>query len=124
MRVARPHLPASLVVLLAAALLPAAGASASSSSPSSSRPHLVYVLSDNLGWANVGYHFDSPEVVTPHIDALVQSGVELDRLYTCELCEPRRKSGFLRLPLPLWPPSSDLLPLSNLPAVDLTLHAC
>ena len=44
-----------------------------------------YMLSDNLGWANVGYHRavspagPSPEVQTPNIDGLVRSGIELDR---------------------------------------------
>ena len=60
------------------------------------RPHLVYVLSDNLGWGNVGYHRaaspsgPSPEVVTPNIDRLVATGVELDRLYTYKFCSPSR----------------------------------
>ena len=60
------------------------------------KPHLVYVLSDNLGWGNVGYHRaassagPSPEVVTPNIDELVRTGVELDRLYTYKFCSPSR----------------------------------
>ena len=39
----------------------------------------VYILSDNLGWGNVGYHRarspagPSPEVVTPNIDHLVHA---------------------------------------------------
>ena len=62
------------------------------------KPHLVYVLSDNLGWGNVGYHRaaspsgPSPEVVTPNIDRLVATGVELDRLYTYKFCSPSRAS--------------------------------
>ena len=50
------------------------------------RPHLIYILSDNLGWGNVGYHRKispggaSPEVVTPRIDQLVETGIDLDRL--------------------------------------------
>ena len=36
------------------------------------------------GWGNVGYHrkhsSPSPEVVTPRLDELVATGIELDRL--------------------------------------------
>lgn len=38
------------------------------------KPHLVFMLVDDWGWANVGYHRDPPtkEVVTPNIDKLVK----------------------------------------------------
>ena len=69
------------------------------------RPHIVYMLSDNLGWANVGYHRaamgrPSPEVQTPHIDGLVADGIELDRFYTYKFCSPSR-SAFLTGRLPI-----------------------
>ena len=66
-------------VLTLTALLSAAAAAAP-------KPHIVYVLSDNLGHGNVGYlrarspAGPSPEVVTPRIDELVLTGVELSRL--------------------------------------------
>ena len=47
------------------------------------KPHLVYILTDNLGWGGVGYHRpNNSEVQTPVLDELVRSGVELDRLCT------------------------------------------
>jgi hypothetical protein len=61
-------------------------------------PQIVYILSDNLGWGNVGYHRKlspagpSPEVVTPNLDQLVASGIELDRFYTYKFCSPSRSS--------------------------------
>ena len=74
--------------------------SAAAASAAPPRPHLVYVLSDNLGWANVGYHHKSPEVITPNINSLVQTGVELDRLYTYKFCSPSRSSLMTgRLPI-------------------------
>ena len=83
-----------------AATAAAAAAAATAAAVAPPRPHLVYVLSDNLGWANVGYHHDSPEVVTPNINALVKSGVELDRLYTYKFCSPSRSSLLTgRLPI-------------------------
>ena len=38
------------------------------------KPHIVFVLVDDWGWANVGYHRDPPtkEVVTPNIDGLLK----------------------------------------------------
>jgi arylsulfatase A-like enzyme len=44
------------------------------------------------GWANVGYHRAKPtaEVVTPAIDAIVASGIALDRMYAYPYCAPSR----------------------------------
>ena len=63
---------------------------------------MVFNLIDDWGWANVGYHRDASfnEVVTPNIDALVASGVELDSYYVHKYCSPSRsayQSG--RLPM-------------------------
>ena len=46
------------------------------------KPHIVLILVDDWGWANVGYHRaeSTPEVVTPNIDSLVKMGVELDQV--------------------------------------------
>lgn len=54
----------------------------------SAKPNIVFMLADDLGWSDVGYH-DS-EIRTPHIDSLVADGVELDRYYTFPLCSPSR----------------------------------
>ena len=66
------------------------------------KPHLVFMLVDDWGWANVGYHRDPPtkEVVTPNIDKLVMEGLELDQHYVFKACSPSRSclmSG--RLPI-------------------------
>ena len=52
------------------------------------RPHLVFVMADDLGWSNVGYHNEHAK--TPHIDRLVREGVELDRHYAYYYCAPTR----------------------------------
>ena len=59
-----------------------------------SKPHIVFVLVDDWGWANVGYHRDPPtkEVVTPNIDGLVKEGLELDQHYAYKFCSPSRSS--------------------------------
>ncbi len=52
------------------------------------KPNVVIVFADDLGWSDVGYH--GSEIKTPHIDALVQQGVELDRYYAFPVCSPTR----------------------------------
>ena len=56
------------------------------------KPHLVFMLVDDWGWANVGYHRNPPtrEVVTPHIDSLVKEGLELNQHYAYQVCSPSR----------------------------------
>lgn len=73
-----------------------------SSTSKSSKPHILVLLVDDWGWANVGYHRDPPtdEVVTPNIDSLKQSGLELNQHYVFRVCSPTR-SSFLTGRLPI-----------------------
>ena len=58
------------------------------------QPHIVLILIDDLGWANVGYHRDpsTAEVDTPNIDSLVEQGLELNHHYAASVCAPSRSS--------------------------------
>lgn len=71
------------------------------------KPHILLLVVDDWGWSNVGYHRQnisaggsdsssssvSPDdVVTPNFDALVRSGLELDRNYVHKFCSPTRSS--------------------------------
>ena len=53
--------------------------------------NIVYIVADDLGWADVGYHAPS-QIRTPHIDRLVAEGVELNRFYASPVCSPSRAS--------------------------------
>ena len=56
-------------------------------------PNVLLILADDYGWANIGYHNPAnPEVVTPHLDALAEEGIKLDRHYTYKFCAPSRAS--------------------------------
>ncbi|XP_006818339.1 arylsulfatase B-like [Saccoglossus kowalevskii] len=55
---------------------------------SSSRPHIIFILADDLGWSDVGYH--GSVIKTPNIDALASEGVKLDNYYMSLLCTPSR----------------------------------
>jgi arylsulfatase A-like enzyme len=80
-------MPAAGVLTLPLAAVAAGAAAAASQRP---RPHLVFVMADDLGWANVGYH--NAHAQTPHLDGLVRAGVELDRHYAYYYCGPTRAS--------------------------------
>ena len=66
------------------------------------KPHIVYILVNDFGWGNVGYHRNPPtrEVETPNIDSLVKDGLELDQFYVYQYCSPSRCSLMTgRLPI-------------------------
>ena len=54
------------------------------------KPHIVTLIADDLGWADVGYH--NADAHTPVIDRLVRDGVELRRHYAYHICSPSRIS--------------------------------
>lgn len=60
----------------------------SDAAASAQPPHLVFVLADDLGWNDVGFH--GSDIRTPQLDALAAGGVLLDNYYTQPLCTPSR----------------------------------
>lgn len=52
------------------------------------RPHIVYIVADDLGFADVGYR--GSEILTPNIDKLAAEGARLQQFYTQPLCTPTR----------------------------------
>ncbi|KAK3801923.1 hypothetical protein RRG08_004789 [Elysia crispata] len=59
--------------------------SSASSAPS---PHLIFILADDLGWNDVGYH--NPDIISPNIDLLADTGIKLNQSYMQPLCSPSR----------------------------------
>lgn len=54
------------------------------------RPNIVFILSDDQGYADVGYR--GSEIRTPHLDRLAESGVKLEQFYVQPVCTPTRAS--------------------------------
>ena len=52
------------------------------------KPHVVFVIADDMGWKDVGYH--GSEIKTPHLDALAASGARLEQFYVQPVCSPTR----------------------------------
>ena len=53
------------------------------------RPNIVLVMTDDQGWAQVGFHGD-PVLRTPHLDRLAGESVEMTRFYVSPVCAPTR----------------------------------
>lgn len=54
------------------------------------RPHIIYILADDLGWKDVGFH--GSDIQTPNIDRLAKGGVRLESFYAQPMCTPTRAS--------------------------------
>ena len=75
-----------------------------------SRPNIVMILADDLGWGDVGYH--GSVINTPNIDRLAAEGVEMNRYYTAPISSPARaglltgrypsRFGFRKSVIPPW----------------------
>ena len=54
--------------------------------------HIVAILADDFGWSDAGWHSHSSDVVTPHMNALISSGINLQRNYVHKYCSPTRSA--------------------------------
>jgi arylsulfatase A-like enzyme len=52
------------------------------------RPNIVFIVADDLGWKDVGFH--GSDIKTPTIDKLAEGGARLETFYTQPLCTPSR----------------------------------
>jgi len=99
-----PHVPSNCVTTLTwrhpAACHPkpvACPAPTPAPPPLDTRPHLIFILIDDLGWNDIGIH--DPRVLTPTLDQLARESVVLERHYVYRYCSPTR-SSFLSGRLP------------------------
>jgi arylsulfatase A-like enzyme len=55
-----------------------------------SRPNILFILADDLGWGDVGFH--GAKILTPVLDRLAREGVELTQHYVNPQCSPTRSA--------------------------------
>ena len=56
------------------------------------RPKVVPVMADDMGWARTGY-YGHPVMKTPNLDDMAQNGLRMDRVYAgAPSCTPTRAS--------------------------------
>ena len=55
-----------------------------------SRPNVILVMADDMGWAQTGY-YGYPHMKTPNLDAMAENGLRMDRFYAgAPSCTPTR----------------------------------
>ena len=74
----------ALCALLGVALITPRAASAAPT-----KPNIVFILADDLGFAEIGAN-GSDRYKTPHIDSLAKTGIRFNHFYTAPLCGPSR----------------------------------
>ena len=67
-------------------LVPAVGICEPSAKPR--HPNIVFIMADDLGWADVAFH--GGNAPTPHLDQLAKDGLELAQHYVAPVCSPTR----------------------------------
>ncbi|XP_071391521.1 arylsulfatase I-like [Centroberyx affinis] len=53
-----------------------------------SQPHIIFILIDDQGYNDIGYH--NPSIKTPTLDKLAAEGVKLENYYVQPICTPSR----------------------------------
>src|SRR5687767_14969969 len=53
-----------------------------------SKPNIVFIIADDLGWADVAFH--GGNAPTPNLDRLARTGLELTQHYSAATCSPTR----------------------------------
>src|SRR5499433_1905584 len=55
---------------------------------SAPRPNILYIVADDLGWKDVGFH--GSDIKTPNLDKLATGGAKLQQFYVQPMCTPTR----------------------------------
>jgi arylsulfatase B len=92
-RISRAAAAASLLVLASVGVIAASpttehGGAPARSVPRQSRPNVLIIVADDLGFADVG--FNGGAMPTPNIDRIARMGTRLDHFYVSAVCSPSR----------------------------------
>lgn len=78
----------SLTVFWIGFIALAFGGIAASNAAEITQPNIVYIVADDLGWKDVGFH--GSDIRTPNIDQLARTGARLEQFYAQPMCTPTR----------------------------------
>jgi len=71
-----------------AAALAMSGGRAPGKEPTASRPNIVLIMADDMGFSDLGCY--GGEIRTPNLDRLAKGGLRFAQFYNCALCGPSR----------------------------------
>jgi arylsulfatase A-like enzyme len=57
---------------------------------STAKPNFLFIVSDDQGFSNIGYH--NSTVLSPRIDELAMQGIKLENYYVSPVCSPTRSA--------------------------------
>lgn len=75
-------------ILLAVLLLTVVDSLSAGGTAPASKPNIVFIMADDLGWADVAFH--GGNAPTPNLDRLAREGLELTQHYVAPVCSPTR----------------------------------
>ena len=65
---------------------------AASALPLHKKPHIIFMLIDDLGWNDVEWQDEFGQIKSPKLSALRQDSIALDRYYVYRFCSPSRST--------------------------------
>ena len=74
--------------ILVAALTLSAVVQEAGARAAETKPNILYIVADDLGWKDVGFH--GSDIKTPTLDALAAKGAKLEQFYAQPMCTPTR----------------------------------
>jgi arylsulfatase A-like enzyme len=83
----------ALARILAPSLIFAFTLASPAASDTNTRPNVIFIVADDLGYNDIGANNPKTFYETPHIDSLAKSGMRFAAAYSaCCVCSPTRAS--------------------------------
>jgi hypothetical protein len=63
-----------------------------STTSTSTKPNIIFILADDLGWNSIGHEDYDIDFTTPTLTAMASEGIVMENYYAQEVCTPARGS--------------------------------